>query len=100
MVNRDDPSPGERVRPGPSRSLTLDEITGAAVRVADVGGLSAATMRSIAAEVGVSAPALYRYVASRDELIGHMADRVSPQRPDPAPPGNWIADRTPLRGGN
>lgn len=94
MVNRDDPSRGERVRPGPSRSLTLDEITGAAVRVADVGGLSAATMRSIAAEVGVSAPALYRYVASRDELIGHMVDRLSAQLPDPAPTGDWIADLT------
>ena len=83
MANRAEPDPGPRARPGPSRSLTLDEITAAAVRVADAGGLTATTMRSIAAEVGLSAAGLYRYVTSRDELIGQMVDRLSAEVPHP-----------------
>ncbi len=94
MANRAEPDPGPRARPGPSRSLTLDEITAAAVRVADAGGLTATTMRSIAAEVGLSAAGLYRYVASRDELIGQMVDRLSAEVPHPEPTGDWIADLT------
>ena len=44
--------------------------------VADVGGLGAVTMRSAAAAIGTAPASLYRYVATRDELVELMADHV------------------------
>jgi AcrR family transcriptional regulator len=81
-------------RPGPPPSLTVPAIAAAAVDLADAGGLDAVTMRSLAAAVGVSAPGLYRYVASRDELVGHMVDLVSGALEHPAPSGDWVHDIT------
>jgi AcrR family transcriptional regulator len=51
-------------------------------------------MRSLAAAVGVSAPGLYRYVASREELVGHMVDLVSATLEHPPPSGDWVHDIT------
>src|SRR4051812_20444611 len=51
-------------------------------------------MRALAAAVGVSAPGLYRYVASRDELVGHMVDLVSADLEHPPPSGDWVHDIT------
>ncbi|MEO7233946.1 MAG: TetR family transcriptional regulator, partial [Lapillicoccus sp.] len=66
----------------------------AAVVIADTQGLGAVTMRSVAAAVGVSAAGLYRYIASRDELVGHMVDRLSAEVAHPEPTGDWVADLT------
>jgi AcrR family transcriptional regulator len=81
-------------RPGPPPSLTVHAIAAAAVDLADTGGLAAVTMRSLAAAVGLSAPGLYRYVASRDELVGHMVDLVSADLEHPPPSGHWLRDIT------
>src|SRR4051812_7260460 len=51
-------------------------------------------MRALAAAVGLSAPGLYRYVASRDELVGHMVDLVSADLEHPPPSGDWVHDIT------
>lgn len=51
-------------------------------------------MRKVAAVLGVSAAGLYRYVASREEVIGHMVDRLSATLPHPDPSGDWLADLT------
>src|SRR5690348_4815035 len=51
-------------------------------------------MRSVAGAVGVSAAGLYRYVTSRDELVGHMVDLVSAELEHPPPSGNWVHDLT------
>jgi len=59
---------------GPHRSQGLAGITAAAVRLADADGLDAVTMRAVAAELGTSAAGLYRYVATRDELVTLMVD--------------------------
>lgn len=69
-------------------------IAAAAVDLADARGLPAVTMRSLAAAVGVSAPGLYRYVASRDELVGHMVDLVSADVEHRPPSGDWVHDFT------
>jgi AcrR family transcriptional regulator len=69
-------------------------IAATAVGLADTQGLAAVTMRSLAAAVGVSAPGLYRYVASREELVGHMVDLVSADVEHPPPTGNWVHDFT------
>ncbi|MDD7921634.1 TetR/AcrR family transcriptional regulator [Actinomycetospora callitridis] len=78
--------------PGPARSLTVHGIAEAGVALADGGGLDAVTMRSVARAVGTTAPALYRYVASREELIGRMVDVVSAALDHPDPSGDWLKD--------
>jgi AcrR family transcriptional regulator len=69
-------------------------IAAAAVGLADARGLAAVTMRTVAAAVGLSAPGLYRYVASRDELVSQMVDLVSADLDHPAPTGDWLRDFT------
>lgn len=61
---------------GPKRELTHETIVDAAITLADDGGLAAVTMQRVAEALGFSAMALYRYVASKDELIMLMQDRA------------------------
>ena len=49
---------------------------GAAVDLADRGGLESLTMRRLADELGVGAMSLYYYVPNKDELIRGMVDIV------------------------
>lgn len=67
----------ERPARGPKPGLTLDRIVDAAVELADRDGLSALSMRKVAAELGVGTMSLYRYVPGKGELIDLMLDRVS-----------------------
>lgn len=64
--------PGRGRKPG----LTLDRIVAAAVAVADADGLEAVSMRRIAADLGVGAMSLYRYVPGKAELLDLMLDSV------------------------
>jgi AcrR family transcriptional regulator len=66
----------ERSARGPVPEHSRAEIASAAVTLADARGLGAVTMRSAAAAVGTAAASLYRYVATRDELVELMADQV------------------------
>ncbi|GAB3674255.1 hypothetical protein GCM10028814_02980 [Angustibacter aerolatus] len=70
----------------------MTAVAAAAVELADAGGLVAVTMRSLATALGVSAPGLYRYVTSRDDLIGHAVDQVSTELQHPEPSGDWLHD--------
>lgn len=63
----------ERGRSG-RRMLTLDRICEAGITLADRDGLAAVSMARVAGELGVSTMALYRHVASKDELLVVMAD--------------------------
>jgi AcrR family transcriptional regulator len=81
-------------RPGPAPSLTVSGIAAAAVGLADAGGLPAVTMRTVATALGMTAPALYRYLSSRDELVAHMVDLVSAAVEYPPPSGDWVHDLT------
>ncbi|WP_035849562.1 GntR family transcriptional regulator [Kitasatospora azatica] len=56
--------------------LSRDRIVQAAVSVADAEGLPPVSMRRVATELGVAPMALYRHVASKEELVDLMADRV------------------------
>lgn len=51
------------------RQATLNEIKTLARRQMAREGTGALSLRAIAAEMGVTAPALYRYYANRDDLI-------------------------------
>jgi len=54
----------------PSRSpLTTEAVIATAERIADDEGLDAVSLSRIARELGSSQPALYRHIASYDELI-------------------------------
>jgi AcrR family transcriptional regulator len=46
----------------------------AAIEIADAEGLAAVSMARVAAQVGASTMALYRYVATKDELLLLMSD--------------------------
>lgn len=64
----------ERPTKGPKRGLSLEQVVAAGVRVASADGLGAVSMSRVAGELGTSAMSLYRYVASKDELLALMVD--------------------------
>jgi AcrR family transcriptional regulator len=66
----------ERSARGPAPEHSRAEITAAAVALADAAGLGAVTMRSVAAAIGTGPASLYRYVATRAELLELMADQA------------------------
>lgn len=75
---------------GPRPGLSVDRIVEAALGVAGTEGLAAVSMSRVAAALGTGTMSLYRYVASKEELIGLMVDAA--YGPPPAPPepaGDW-----------
>jgi AcrR family transcriptional regulator len=56
--------------------LTKERILQAAVALADEGGVDSLSMRRIALELGVVPMALYKHVASKDEMLDGMVDAV------------------------
>jgi AcrR family transcriptional regulator len=54
------------------RTATMEEITATARRLLVEQGPDAASLRAIAREMGMTAPGLYRYYGSRDELLRHV----------------------------
>ena len=61
---------------GPVPEHSRAELASAGVALADDRGLAAVTMRSLAVRVGTAPASLYRYLATRDELVALMADHV------------------------
>jgi AcrR family transcriptional regulator len=59
--------------PTPDRT-SLDEIIQAGRDILETDGLARLTMQAVADRVGVRAPSLYKRVASRDDLIGFIAE--------------------------
>ena len=54
------------------RAATVREISGTARRILVEEGPEAVTLRAIAREMGMTAPALYRYFGSHRELLRHL----------------------------
>ena len=54
------------------REQTRSEIKEVAVRQLAAGGIESVALLRIAKEIGVSGPALYRYFASRDDLLSEL----------------------------
>ena len=67
---------GVRERPtkGPKPGLSLERIVAAGVKLAAAEGLAAVSMGRVAGELGAAPMSLYRYVASKDELLALMVD--------------------------
>lgn len=76
------------------RRLSREQVLGAAIVHADAGGLESLTMRQLAEMLGVAPMALYRHVASKDDLIDAMVDLVFSEIGVPAGGGDW---RTAMR---
>ncbi|MFD0633584.1 helix-turn-helix domain-containing protein [Catenulispora yoronensis] len=82
----------ERGARGPVPSLGRADITAAAIRIADAGGLAAVSMRAVAVALGTAAPSLYRYVESREDLLDLMVDAAVAELSPAEPTGAWLDD--------
>jgi AcrR family transcriptional regulator len=72
--------------PFPRTPLNRDRVLRAAVVFADVSGIEALSMRSLAQELGVVPMALYKHVANKEELLDGMVEVVVGEI-DPPPHG-------------
>lgn len=64
-------------RLGRKSTLDVETVVSTAVRLADEGGLEAATLPKVAEELSVTAMSLYRHVGSKHELLQLMIDAAS-----------------------
>jgi AcrR family transcriptional regulator len=70
------------------RSLSREAIADAALQIVDSDGLDALTMRTVAQALGTGAASLYAHVASKDQLLELVVERVIselPEVPEPDP---------------
>jgi TetR/AcrR family tetracycline transcriptional repressor len=67
------------VTPSLNRAAPLDQelVICSALRLLDDTGLEGLTLRRLAAELDVQAPALYWHFASKQDLLDHMADALT-----------------------
>ena len=84
------PERGER---GPRPRYSRAEIAAVAIRIADAEGITAVTMRRVAAELGTGTMSLYNYVPAKEHLLQLMADQTFAEYAYPAspPPGRRAA---------
>src|SRR5882672_3010346 len=82
----------ERHSRGPDPAYSREQITAAAVKVADAEGIEAISIRRIAREIGAGTMSLYRYIGSKDDLNELMADAVQSEDALEVPTGHWRAD--------
>jgi AcrR family transcriptional regulator len=78
--------PGAAVRREP---LSRERVLRAAVVLADDAGLEALSMRHLAQELGVVPMALYKHVASKEELLDGMVDLIVAEIDPPADGAGW-----------
>jgi len=71
------------------RGLTLERICEAALAILDREGLGELTMRRLADELGTGPASLYRHIASREELLVELADRLIGELPVPDDSLGW-----------
>jgi AcrR family transcriptional regulator len=83
------PEPPRRAAPS---ELSRERIVAAALALADADGLAAVSLRKVAAELDAGPMRLYRYVATKDELLDLMLDAVYGEISIRRPPGaHWRA---------
>lgn len=70
--------------------LSRERIVEAAIRILDRDGLDAVSTRKIADDLGTGSASLYAHVASRDELLELMVDKIAGEIDVPEPdPDRW-----------
>ncbi|MCP9619152.1 TetR/AcrR family transcriptional regulator [Nocardia otitidiscaviarum] len=80
------------------RAPSVDRIVRTAIGIADADGLAAVSMRRVATDLGSGTASLYRYVASRDDLLDLMIDTVHGETEPPRPSGDGRADLAAIAG--
>lgn len=71
---------------GPRPTVDLDRIARAGIEIADSDGLAEVSMQRVAARLGLTKMALYRYVPGKAELVALMVDAALGPCP---PPTAW-----------
>ncbi|HEY2550337.1 MAG TPA: TetR/AcrR family transcriptional regulator [Streptosporangiaceae bacterium] len=83
-------------KPGPQPRYTRDQVAERALALMDAHGPGRLTMRQLAADLGMSAMALYRYFPHREALIDAAIEVASPEvtlpEPGAAPWKQQLAD--------
>ncbi len=69
-------APARERRRGPRRALTEEEILDAALSLLDDGGRDAASIRGIAARVGVAPNAVYTYFPDKASVVKALVERL------------------------
>jgi AcrR family transcriptional regulator len=69
--------------------LSKQRVVVEAVRLADREGVAGLSMRRLAGELGAGAMTLYRYVASKDELLDAMVDLMFEEIELPPEESDW-----------
>ncbi|HSK24068.1 MAG TPA: TetR/AcrR family transcriptional regulator [Egicoccus sp.] len=76
-------------RPGQKPSLDIRQVARAAIGLADEGGLEAVSMSRVAAALGVTTMALYRYVENKADLLELMLEVAAGDPPPLDPALEW-----------
>lgn len=69
--------------------LSAERIVNAAAAVADRGGITAVSMRSVGRQLGVEAMSLYHHIAGKDALLDALTDWVFAQIEQPRRGVSW-----------
>ena len=69
--------------------LSRERVLGAAMSLADAGGINALTMRRLGQALGVEAMSLYKHVANKDDLLDGMIDMVFGEIELPSTEDSW-----------
>lgn len=77
------PDSGDRPKRGPKARLSVEQITAAAIELADAEGLGTLSMRRVADRLGIGAMSLYTYVPGKAELLDLMLDTAYAELPKP-----------------
>ena len=85
METQTEPNPAPRI------PLTKQRVLGAAVALADRGGVRSLSMRKLAHELGVEAMSLYHHVANKDAILDGIVDVVFSEIDLPSGETDWKA---------
>ena len=85
-MNQGNQSGDERV------PLSRERVLHAAMAVADTAGVRALTIRSLAAELGVTPMSVYYYVANKSEILDGIVDEVFAEIDLPPGDGDWRSE--------
>lgn len=85
------PPSGRRTRGRPPELDLAKIVVAAREQLGDSEEISTLNFRSLAASLGVTAMALYRYVEDKDDPLGHIVDQQLTERGTPREPpdGSW-----------
>ncbi|WP_433208126.1 TetR/AcrR family transcriptional regulator C-terminal domain-containing protein [Dactylosporangium sp. CS-047395] len=79
--------------------LDRERVIKAAIDLLDEVGLDGLSLRRLARELGVQAPALYWHFKNKQELLDQLAETIAARTPPAAPPApgepwdDWLAER-------